>query len=72
MHFLLHGEAGKYRDGVSRVMAGESDVAGFEKQFGPIGTIEKEWYAHVLELKRTIRMQKRYSYCEKELKLKEL
>jgi hypothetical protein len=51
MHFLLHGEAGKYRDGVSRVMAGESDVAGFEKQFGPIEAIEIEWYAYVHKLK---------------------
>lgn len=52
MHFLLHGEAGKYRDGVSRIMTGESDVEGFEKHFGPIEAIEIEWYAYVLELKR--------------------
>jgi Protein of unknown function (DUF1570) len=59
MHFLLHGENGKYRDGLARVMVGDSGVEGFEKHIGTIETIEKEWHAYVRELKQTLRTQQR-------------
>ncbi len=52
VHFLVEGEQGRYRDGLARLLAGHVDLSAFEKCIGPIESIQKSWYEHVLGLKK--------------------
>lgn len=54
-HFLVHHDGGAYVDGLGRLLRGSQDVAAFERHIGPIPRVEREWYAYVLELKKTLK-----------------
>lgn len=52
MHFLLHYEDGRYREGLSRLLADGGSAAAFEKHIGPIETVESQWYGYLADLRR--------------------
>ena len=53
-HFLMEYEDGKYRHGVAQMVESDGDESAFERHIGNIEDIEKQWYAHVLGLKREL------------------
>lgn len=52
IHFLVEGEEGIHHAGFARLLDGRVDLTAFEKHIGPVESIEKSWYEHVLSLKR--------------------
>ncbi len=50
VRFLVQYQNGKYRAGLSRVMAEGGTLMAFEKHIGPVDTVESEWYADLPEL----------------------
>lgn len=54
VHFLQHGQNGKYRAGVARLLKTKGGIAEFSQHVGTIEQIEREWYDHVLEQKRKL------------------
>ncbi len=55
VHFLVEGEEGKHRAGFARLLDGRADLVVFEDHVGPVESIEKSWYEHVLGLKQAFR-----------------
>jgi hypothetical protein len=55
-HFLLHYDAGKYREGLGRLIAEGGGLTAFEKYVGEAGDVERQWYGYLGDLqKRTAR-----------------
>jgi hypothetical protein len=54
VHFLRHYESGKYRPVLGRLAADGGGLDAFEKDIGPIDSVEKEWYAYLPELLRQV------------------
>ncbi len=63
-HFLLHYENGKYKEGLSRLIAEGGGPVAFEKHVSPIENVESQWYGYLAEL------QKRTSRATPPVKLK--
>ena len=48
VHFLLHGEKGKYAAGFHKLLAGKSaTLADFERDIGPVDAVQAEWYRYL-------------------------
>jgi hypothetical protein len=48
VHFLLHGEQGKYAAGFHKLLAGKSaTLADFERDIGPVDALQAEWYRYL-------------------------
>jgi hypothetical protein len=56
-HFLLEYQGGVYREGLSRLVATAASLTDFEKHVGSVDDIERQWYAHVLDLKKQLSRQ---------------
>jgi hypothetical protein len=54
-HFLLEHEGGMYREGLGRLVATAAGLPDSEKHIGQIDAVERQWYTHVLNLKRRLR-----------------
>ena len=54
VHFLMHGESGRYADGFRALLRSEGTPADFERLIGPIDEVEAAWYAHLIALKAGI------------------
>ena len=54
-HFLMHYEDGRYRTGLSRVIADGGGLAAFEEHIGPVEDIERQWYAYLAGLQKQTR-----------------
>lgn len=53
-HFLMEGDDGAHRAGLAQMIAAGAGLATFEKHIGPIEAVERQWYSHVLDLKRQL------------------
>lgn len=47
VHFMLHGQYGKYRDGFFRLILAEGSPDAFERYIGPFAAIQDEWYDYI-------------------------
>jgi hypothetical protein len=56
-HFLMEYEGGVYREGLGRLVAAGASLTDFEKHVGPVDSVERQWYAHVLDLKKRLSRQ---------------
>ena len=54
MHFLMEYQEGIYRPGLRHLLADGAEPEAFEKYVGQIETVERQWHAHVLGLKREL------------------
>jgi hypothetical protein len=54
-HFLMHYEDGRYRTGLSRVIADGGGLPAFEEHIGPVEGIERQWYAYLAGLQKQTR-----------------
>ncbi|WP_192203048.1 hypothetical protein [Pseudoxanthomonas sp. PXM03] len=48
-HFLFHYENGRYAAAYKQLLARGASTSDFERLIGPIETIEKAWYAYLLD-----------------------
>lgn len=46
-HFLLHGQGGRHADGFRQVVAEGATRESFERHIGPVGVVERQWYAYL-------------------------
>ncbi len=46
VHFLFHGEEGRYRAGLIELVPEGGTIRGFERSVGPISELEAQWYRH--------------------------
>jgi len=53
-HFLMEGDDGAHRAGLAQMIAAGAGLATFERHIGPIEAVERQWYSHVLDLKRQL------------------
>ncbi|MGE5294950.1 MAG: hypothetical protein ACM3VT_08975 [Solirubrobacterales bacterium] len=53
-HFVMQCDNGTYRSGLARLIADDATPAGFEKHIGRIEEIEAKWYAHLLDLQKSL------------------
>ena len=51
-HFLLHYENGRYKAGLSRLIAAGGGLAAFEEHIGPVETVERQWYGYLAGLQK--------------------
>ncbi len=51
-HFLMHYQNGQYKTGLGRLIAESGGLPAFEKDIGPIETIERQWYSYLVELQK--------------------
>ena len=51
-HFLMHYENGQYKASLGRLIADGGGLSAFEKDIGPIETLERQWYGYLAELQR--------------------
>ncbi len=49
-HFLMHYEGGRYKPGLSRLIAEDGSLPAFEKHIGSIEIIESQWYGYLAGL----------------------
>ena len=56
-HFLMHYEDGKYRAGLSRLVADGGTLAAFEEHIGPVESVETQWYSYLVELQKKLNRQ---------------
>lgn len=48
-HFLFHHDGGKHAAAYRRLLRGRGTLAEFERELGPVETIQAQWYAYLLE-----------------------
>ena len=53
-HFLFHYENGRYAAAYKQLLARGASTSDFERLIGPIETIEKAWYAYLLDATTTM------------------
>lgn len=58
VHFLMHGEHGRYRDGFLRLLATAGTRSDFERLIGPLPAIQVQWYRHLQALVDAARQQR--------------
>ena len=51
-HFLMHYENGQYKASLGRLIADGGGLSAFEKDIGPIETLERQWYGYLAELQK--------------------
>jgi hypothetical protein len=54
VHFLQHGQDGKYRAGFARLLKTQGGLEDFSREIGDPDQIEREWHAYILEKKRQL------------------
>ena len=47
VHYLVFGENGKHKDSFKKYVFNQCPVDEFEKYFGPIDEIQRQWYDHL-------------------------
>jgi len=58
VHFLMHGETGRYREGFLQLLATAGTRSDFERLIGPLPEIQAKWYGHVQGLVAAARAQR--------------
>lgn len=53
-HFLMHFEDGKHRAGFFNVIREGGTPTSFERHIGPFDRVEKDWYSHLLKLRKDL------------------
>ncbi len=53
-HFLMQCDNGIHRAGLGRLIAGDATPVGFEMHVGRVEDIEARWYAHLLDLQKSL------------------
>lgn len=56
-HYLLHGEEGRHADAFRAMVAEGGSFEQFERRIGPVETVQKAWYAHLLEQATALRRE---------------